>query len=212
MNRKIHILALTVLMVFATGCDGQTKENDTTNPHAMEQNELSTNGWHEIAATEIEGNPSKMFGEQWGLLTAGTEDDLNTMTIAWGTLGMLWSKPVMNVYVSTDRHTFGYMQKNDHYTVTFFSEEYRDTLMYLGTHSGRDGDKIAASGLHVEMMPDGQPGFSEATMVVSCKKIYAAQFDTAAMDESPRQIYTRTGMGVHYAYVGEIEHVWVRGR
>ena len=44
-------------------------------------------------------------------------------------------------------------------------------LGYLGKVSGRDEDKIAKSGLHVEMV-DGQPTFEEASQVLVCKKLY----------------------------------------
>ena len=36
----------------------------------------------------------------WALVTAGTEDDgWNTMTIGWGTAGVLWSLPTVTVFV-----------------------------------------------------------------------------------------------------------------
>ena len=47
-----------------------------------------------------------VFANEWALVTAGTPDNYNTMTIAWGGLGTLWSKPVATVYVKpADTHT-----------------------------------------------------------------------------------------------------------
>ena len=37
------------------------------------------------------------FNEKWALLTAGTGEDFNGMTISWGGLGTLWGKPVATV-------------------------------------------------------------------------------------------------------------------
>ena len=65
---------------------------------------------------------------------------MNTMTISWGSLGELWNKPVVTVYVSSSRYTHQFMEKNDHFTVAFFPAEYRQALQYLGSHSGREGE------------------------------------------------------------------------
>ena len=64
-----------------------------------------------------------IFSTQWGLVTAGTIDDFNTMTIAWGAMGTVWgtvnekARDTITVYVNPLRHTFGYMNKNDHRSV-----------------------------------------------------------------------------------------------
>ncbi len=42
----------------------------------------------------------EQFDKKWALLTAGSENDFNTMTISWGSLGTLWNKSVATVYVS----------------------------------------------------------------------------------------------------------------
>ena len=165
---------------------------------------------HEIKPTEIKENPIALFDESWALLTAGIRGDLNTMTISWGSLGELWNKPVVTVYVSSSRYTHEFMERNDRFTVAFFPERYRPALTYLGTHSGRDSDKIAESGLTLEFLASGQPSFAEAEMVIEARKIYGAPFATEGMGDVPSGFYAARGMGVHSAYIGEIEHVWVR--
>ena len=35
----------------------------------------------------------RMFNDQWALATAGTIDNFNTMTIAWGSMGTIWGPP-----------------------------------------------------------------------------------------------------------------------
>ena len=37
------------------------------------------------------------FDKKWALLTAGSMENFNTMTISWGGLGTLWGKPVATV-------------------------------------------------------------------------------------------------------------------
>ena len=48
----------------------------------------------------------------------------------------------MIVYVRPSRHTYNYMEKNNYFTVSFYDDEYKKALGYLGTKSGRDTDKV----------------------------------------------------------------------
>lgn len=164
----------------------------------------------EIKASEINENPVTLFDDKWALVTAGVPGDLNTMTISWGTLGELWNKDIVTVFVSTSRYTHGFMERFDRFTVAFFPEAYRPALDYLGCHSGRDSDKIAESGLTLEFLASGQPSFQEADMVIEARKIYGAPFSPAGFGDVPARFYQERSMGIHSIYIGEIEHVWVR--
>ena len=69
----------------------------------------------------------KLFDEHWALVTAGTPEDYNTMTISWGSLGTIWAprgngKQIATIYVKPSRHTFGYLEQSDYYTVSFFPQ------------------------------------------------------------------------------------------
>ena len=194
MTRFLSILAVAAVIA---GC-GQTKsQND--------------NIMREIQPTEIKANPIALFDQDWALVTAGVPGDVNTMTISWGSLGELWNKPVVTVYVSSDRFTHEFLERNDRFTVAFFPEECRQALTYLGSHSGRDSDKISESGLTLEFLESGQPSFAEANMVIEARKIYGAPFDKEGFGDVPTHFYGSRGMGIHSVYIGEIEHVWVRG-
>ena len=94
----------------------------------------------------------KMFHEQWALVTAGKIEKFNTCTVGWGSLGTLWTRPgkngaIVTAYLHPARYTREVLQQNDIFTVSFFPNEYRKALGYLGTHSGRNEDKVSASGL-----------------------------------------------------------------
>ena len=51
------------------------------------------------------------------LLTAGTIDNFNTMTIGWAVNGVIWGKNVFIVYVRPSRYTYKFMEENDYFTV-----------------------------------------------------------------------------------------------
>ncbi len=96
---------------------------------------------------EFEVSAFDVFDKKWALVTAGSLDDYNTMTIGWGGLGTLWSLPVATVYVKPVRYTYSYLEKNDFFTVSFFSGRFRGDLAILGSKSGRDCDKVALTKL-----------------------------------------------------------------
>ena len=106
---------------------------------------------------EILCNPFEKFNSDWALLAAGPAEKCNAMTISWGSMGTIWGKPVITVYVRPDRYTWGFLKENDTFTVSFYPERYRDALMYMGRESGRDGDKAAAAHLTVKPLAAASP-------------------------------------------------------
>lgn len=142
------------------------------------------------------------FNEKWALLTAGTGEDFNAMTISWGGMGTLWSKPVVTVYVKPIRYTWKYMEKYGVFTVGFFPEEYREDLMIMGTKSGRDGDKLALTRLTPRTLEQGVT-FAQAETTLVCRKIYWQDLVRAHMpQEVAERIYTPEEP--HRMYIGEV--------
>lgn len=105
----------------------------------------------------LEADVFRKFDEQWALVTAGTPEHYNTMTISWGGLGTLWRRPVATVYVKKNRYTFEFMEQSDYFTVSFYPEAQRRALSLLGSTSGRDGDKVAAAGRRRSSCPRASP-------------------------------------------------------
>ena len=103
------------------------------------------------------------IGDGWALVTAGTmETGWNTMTIGWGSAGVLWSRPIMTVYVHPWRYTHGFMLDNDYFTIQLFGDEYKRDLGILGSKAGRDGDKVALTSLTPRAIEHGVT-FEEAS-------------------------------------------------
>lgn len=120
-----------------------------------------------------------LWKNQWMLVTSGNfaKSDFNTMTVAWGSIGVMWNKPFVQAVVRPTRFTFDFTEKYDSFTLTAFPEKYKEALTLLGTKSGRDCDKIEESGL----TPIGSefvssPGFEEAELIIECKKMYWDDF------------------------------------
>ena len=106
----------------------------------------------EIPVEALQLNPMTLIAKEWMLITAGNEErGYNTMTASWGHLGSIWGHggglPTAVAYVRPQRYTKEFVDREEYYTLTFFPAEYKKALGYLGSHSGRDGDKVAAAGL-----------------------------------------------------------------
>ncbi len=147
-------------------------------------------------------NPFAKFEKDWALLTAGSQESFNSMTIGWGSLGTVWNKDVLTVYVRPDRYTWRFMKDSESFTVSFFPESCRPALLLMGRMSGRDGDKVAAAGLTPKFLRSGVT-FEEASETFVCKKIYMAPMAYEDVPSYAQRIY-QNGVQPHYIIMGEI--------
>ena len=156
--------------------------------------------------TDFSENPFTWFTGKGLLLCAGDRTSQNAMTIGWGGLGTLWGRnDAVTVYVAESRHTKTYMDRASRFTVMAFDKDKQASILeYMGRHSGRDGDKAAALGLHVAFTEGGTPYYEEAQTVLECELMYAAPFDPAGMRDVPRAFYADFPAGVHTMYIGRI--------
>ncbi|MBQ5812664.1 MAG: flavin reductase [Clostridia bacterium] len=168
--------------------------------------------FRKITPRELEGNAYNFFNEGWALLTAGTTEDYNTMTISWGTIGCLWNRPVCTVFVRPCRHTYKYTEAAERFTVSIFGkDEYRPQLMTLGTKSGRDMDKMNDSGLTPTNV-EGLKAFEEARVILTVRKLYDQQFDASLLPDEVRNVNYKgvADDDLHRQYICVIEGVYVR--
>ena len=161
----------------------------------------------------LEADVFTKFDKQWALVTAGTPEHYNTMTISWGGLGYLWNQPVAflwerpaaTVYVKKNRYTFEFMEESDYFTVSFYPKEQRRALSLLGSTSGRDGDKVAAAGLTPELLPQGIT-FRQAETTLVCRKIYRQDLDLEQIPQEARDAFYKDEP-VHRMYIGEVVEI-----
>ncbi len=163
----------------------------------------------QIIVNDFVTHPISLWIKQGMLLTAGdfVSGKFNTMTVGWGGVGVMWSKPFIHVVVRPVRHTFKFIEKHETFTVCAFPKEYKKALALLGSKSGRDGDKIAESGLTpIASNVIAAPGFEEAELIIECRKIYSddvrpERFIDPAIDKNyPNKDY-------HRFYYGEIVRI-----
>ena len=142
------------------------------------------------------------FGTHWALVTAGTMADHNSMTVSWGGVGSLWGKHVATVYIRPNRHTYGYFEANEYFTVSFYPEDCKRALGVMGSKSGRDCDKDAEARL--TPIPCGETvTYKEARRTLLCRKLYHQDMDLERFPEDVKARYYGTDPA-HRMYIGEI--------
>ncbi len=153
---------------------------------------------------DLRANPFTFFEGDGVILAAGDKTSSNAMTMGWGGMGTLWGRSVVTVYVAQGRYTHQFMEKQKYFTVMTFKD--KEVMKYMGSHSGRDGDKAKALGLHTLYTENGTPYYAEADMVIECRTMYGTPFDKAAFrDAVPTDFYAnRADAGLHSIYIGEV--------
>ncbi|MFI3266456.1 MAG: flavin reductase [Rikenellaceae bacterium] len=163
-----------------------------------------------VEPAKLDDNMIKLIGKEWMLISAGDSDKFNTMTANWGSIGFYANKPIATIFVRPERYTFDFVEESDCFTLSFFGDSQREALALLGKVSGRDCDKVAEAGLSPIFTEKGNPAFSQARMVLECRKIYGHNMskDDFIDQEIFSNCYTRGG--VHKMYMAVIENCYVR--
>lgn len=165
--------------------------------------------WKAIQPEALQEDAFTMIAKRWMLVTAQSEGIVNTMTASWGGVGVLWNKKVAFVFIRPQRYTKTFIDASDSFSLSFYDEEMRDTLRYLGTASGRDEDKIAHSGLHVTHQ-DNIPFFEEAKTVMLCRKLYKQDMQAECFIDKTLVPSNYPNNDYHTLYVVEIEQILIQ--
>ena len=167
------------------------------------------NKFQPIKPTDITDNTFSLIGKDWMLITAGTPGSYNTMTASWGGVGVLWNRNVCFIFVRPTRYTYEFLEKNDPFSLSFFTDEWKKALSFCGSKSGRDVDKARETGLRPFAGKNKTTGFEQARLVIECKKLYYHDFDPDRfLDPSIEENYSKNDY--HRMYVGEILSVNVK--
>ena len=144
------------------------------------------------------------------LLTTASGNQVNTMTIGWGHIGIEWGRPIFVAYVRESRHTKALLDETGEFTVNIPLETCDSkALAYCGTKSGRDCDKIKDCGLTLEQPNTIHvPGLREFPLTLECKVIYQQPQDLSLLpSDILERLYPADDTGIrdaHTVYYGQI--------
>ena len=154
--------------------------------------------------TEAMAHTAEKLAHGGAFLTVGG-DRPNTMTIGWGAIGVCWGKPVLNVYVRPQRHTYGLLKAAGEFTVSVPTvRPLRAELAFAGTASGRDVDKFAGHGLTAApAQAVAAPIVQECGLHFECRVKLAQDMTAEQMDNGiAANVYPERDF--HTIFMGEI--------
>lgn len=157
-----------------------------------------------------EGFPIKGFP----IITAGKVDHYNAMTGSGGGMGLLIKKPTTWCVLRADRYTFELMEKEQTYTLSYFPNEYKEQVIFLGSRSGRDSEKMKEVKLTAVQTPTGNMSFEEAGLIIECRLTQAStiksdDFYAQEVKDYVDEAYEEAKVYRKYVF-GEITHIWVK--
>ena len=138
------------------------------------------------------------------LVTAGGDGYLNAMTIGWGSIGTIWSKPIFTVMVRPSRFTFKLLEEGSPFTVCVPSAAMRNVVDFCGSKSGRSHDKFRE--LDLAPLPSLQidvPGIEGCPIIYECRPVHTNDVQADRLTPYIQEHFYAKG-DYHRVYFGEI--------
>jgi len=170
--------------------------------------------FEQITPEKIGDDVFTLAGKVFPVITAGTAKHYNSMTASGGGFGLLFRKPVTWCLIRSDRYTLELILKELAYTMSYFPDEYKKQVLFLGGRSGRESDKMKKVDLTAVQTPSGNIAFEQARLVIECKLTQITtpglnDFYTPEAQEYLGEEYKDPSHYRRYVF-GEITHVWVK--
>jgi len=161
----------------------------------------------EIATFEELQETLNRLNNPGALLVAGKEKS-NPMTIGWGSVGIIWGRPIFAVLVRPSRFTHGLMESWPEFTVNIPSLEMDKIVNFCGTKSGRDVDKIAECKLTLEPGHKIEiPSLAECPIHYECRIVHKNNVILSELINEITSEFYPSG-DFHTVYFGEILGVY----
>ncbi len=168
----------------------------------------------QISPEEIPDDVFTLAGKVFPVITAGKSDLYNSMTASSGGMGVLFRKPATWCILQSGRYTLELMLKEQTYTLSYFPDEYKKQVLFLGSKSGRDSEKMKEVELTAIQMLSGNMSFQETKLIIECKltQITTPNIDDFCSQEAKdyvNEMYKDPREYRKYVF-GDITHVWVK--
>ena len=171
--------------------------------------------YKQIKPEEITDNVFTLAGKVFPVVTVGKKDNYNSMLASGGGFVLLFRKPATMLLFPQKRYTLKLIEKEKSYTLSYFPDEYNKQIMFLGSKSGRNSNKMKEVELIGIETPSGNMSFTEARLIIECKlsQIITPDFpdDFYLQEDIDNISEPYKDLGEHRKYVfGEIINVWIK--
>lgn len=138
-------------------------------------------------------------------LNSAFEGNINTMTIGWGSIGVIWGRPIFIVMVRYSRNSYELINKSGVFTVSIPRDnELKKELSFCGRRSGRDYDKFKECNLTpLQGRRVDAPVIDECKIHYECRVVYRQAMEPGLIDEEIDSKYYSNN-DFHVIFYGEI--------
>ena len=156
------------------------------------------------------------------LVNTKNGDKTNSMTIAWGQVGIEWGKMFFTTYIRHGRFTHQQIEATKEFTVSIPLErtpEVAKAIGYIGSRSGREIDKLSDMNLTLsEGKEVKSPAIKELPLTLECKVIYSQEQNIDNIPQEikdscyPQNVPSDNPMAnkdYHTVYYGEIVNAYI---
>jgi flavin reductase (DIM6/NTAB) family NADH-FMN oxidoreductase RutF len=207
-------LFLCILSIAMVSCVGKKNADENPVPVKDVKDMSFEELFDSINVEDVKDNIFKLVGKDFTVITAGKLPAHNSMTASWGGFGILFQHPTSWCFLRASRYTLEVIRKEHTYTLSYFPDEYKEQVLFFGSKSGRDSDKMKETTLTAVTTPSGDVAYKEARLVFECKL-------TELTTVSPDDFYTQEGLdfinsaydevgAYHKLVFGEITKVWIK--
>ena len=147
----------------------------------------------------------KAFDEHRVLLVSqGNKGLPNAMAIGWGSLGIIWRRPIFIVLVRPSRYSYKLIEETGEFTVNIVPPQLKEVVEYCGTVSGRDHNKFKEKRLTaIPCMKVKTPILKEGMIHFECRVLNKNDLIPSELAEPIiPELYSKGDF--HRIYFGEI--------
>lgn len=176
--------------------------------------EAFTDAFVAISPRDISESVFKLVGGDYSVITAGKIPQHNSMTASFGGFGILFGKPTTWNFLRSNRFTLEKIEQDNLFTMSYFPEKYQNEVLFFGSRSGRNSDKMRESRLTPVSTPSGAPAYMEAKLIIECRltainTVNPDDYLTEEGREFVEEGFADTG-AYHKLVFAEIVTVWKR--
>ena len=160
--------------------------------------------FQEIPAESLRRNIQIITGDNSVLISAGNSRMFSSSVASCRYASELTFKPIAVCFLRPQKNTIRFIDKNDYFTLSYFSAQYRHILNSFGS--------VNAEKIEPNSTPKGNIYYTGAELVFECRKVFnlelilSTEIQAIMASEKKRSIYP--GKEIPRMFVGEIETGW----
>ena len=157
-----------------------------------------SHNYKSIEPTQLPGNIIKLINDELTLVSIERDGSIYNSQLQNGSIGISFGKPTITFTVPMTSDLYKIIEKEDTYTISFYTEAYREEI--TSTHDYSEFSTIKT--------PNNGVSYNEAWLIIECNKTMAQSIMPDSFTDSASKSIDANSL--QKIYVGEITHIWIK--